>query len=64
MKQGTLSLSIEVFELNELFELLRKGSRAFEMKQLDLEVDAYRCLREGRQGIDSLYDKYIGRKCT
>ena len=27
MKQGTLSLSIEVFELNELFELLRKGSR-------------------------------------
>lgn len=39
MKQGTLSLSIEVFELNELFELLRKGSRAFEMKQLDLEVE-------------------------
>ena len=39
MKQGTLSLSIEVFELNELFELLRKGRRAFEMKQLDLEVE-------------------------
>lgn len=38
MKQGTLSLNIEAFELNELFELLRKGSRAFEMKQLDLEV--------------------------
>lgn len=39
MKQGTLSLNIEAFELNELFELLRKGSRAFEMKQLDLEVE-------------------------
>lgn len=39
MKQGTLSLNIETFELNGLFELLRKGSRAFEMKQLDLEVE-------------------------
>ena len=36
MKQGTLSLNIETFELNELFELLKKGNRAFEMKQLDL----------------------------
>lgn len=26
MKQGTLSLNIEAFELNELFELLRKGA--------------------------------------
>ena len=39
MKQGTLSLNIEAFELNELFELLRKGNRAFEMKRLDLEVE-------------------------
>lgn len=39
MKQGTLSLNIEAFALNELFELLRKGNRAFEMKQLDLEVE-------------------------
>lgn len=39
MKQGTLSLNIEVFELNELFDLLRKGNRAFEMKQLSLEVE-------------------------
>ena len=38
MKQGTLSLNIETFELNELFELLKKGNRAFEMKQLDLVV--------------------------
>ena len=35
---GTLSLNIETFELNELFELLKKGNRAFEMKQLDLVV--------------------------
>lgn len=44
MKQGTLNLAIENFELKELFGLLRKGSRAFEMKQLCLEVeptDAY-----------------------
>ena len=32
MKQGTLSLNIETFSLNELFELLGKGRRAFEMK--------------------------------
>lgn len=44
MKQGTLSLNIETFGLNELFELLRKGSHAFDMKQQRLEVtptDAY-----------------------
>ncbi len=39
MKQGALSLNIETFELNELFDLLRKGNRAFEMKQLTLEVE-------------------------
>lgn len=38
MKQGTLSLNIETFELNELFDLIRKGNRAFEMKQQQLEV--------------------------
>lgn len=38
MKQGTLSLNIETFELNELFDLIRKGNRAFEMKQQCLEV--------------------------
>lgn len=32
MKQGTLSLNIETFSLNELFDLLGKGRRAFEMK--------------------------------
>lgn len=40
MKQGSLSLNIETFSLNELFELLRKGTRAFEMKQQQLEVEA------------------------
>lgn len=39
MKQGALSLNIEAFELKELFDLLRKGNRAFEMKQLDLEIE-------------------------
>ena len=39
MKQGELSLNIETFGLNEIFELLRKGSRAFEMKRLTLEVE-------------------------
>ena len=38
MKQGTLSLNVETFGLNELFELLRKGNRAFEMKRQHLEV--------------------------
>lgn len=39
MKQGILSLNIETFELNELFELLAKGRRAFEMKQQKLEIE-------------------------
>lgn len=38
MKQGSLSLNIDTFELNELFQLIRKGSRAFEMRQQSLEV--------------------------
>ncbi len=38
MRKGTLSLSIETFALNELFELIRKGEKAFEMKQVTLEV--------------------------
>lgn len=38
MKQGSISLNIENFELNDLFNLIRKGSRAFEMKHLRLEV--------------------------
>lgn len=39
MKQGTLSLNIETFNLNELFDLLRKGGHAFEMKQQTLQVE-------------------------
>lgn len=39
MKQGTLSLNIETFNLNELFELLGKGRRAFEMKNQKLEIE-------------------------
>lgn len=39
MKQGTLSLNIETFDLNELFELLGKGRRAFEMKNQKLEIE-------------------------
>ena len=39
MKQGTLSLNIETFALNELFDLLSKGRRSFEMKKQLLEVE-------------------------
>ena len=39
MKQGMLSLNIETFSLNELFELLGKGRRAFEMKNQKLEIE-------------------------
>lgn len=39
MKQGTLSLNIETFGLNELFDLLEKGRRAFEMKEQTLEIE-------------------------
>lgn len=38
MKQGSLSLNIETFPLNELFDLLRKSNRAFEMKHRRLEI--------------------------
>lgn len=39
MKQGSLSLNIETFALNDLFELLGKGRRAFEMKKQILEIE-------------------------
>ena len=39
MKQGTLSLNIETFGLNELFDLLGNGRRAFEMKEQTLEIE-------------------------
>lgn len=38
MKQGSLSLNIETFSLEELFELLSKGRRAFDMKKQKLEI--------------------------
>lgn len=39
MKQGTLSLAVETFALNDLFDLVRKGKRAFEMKKQTLVVE-------------------------
>lgn len=39
LKKGSLSLNIETFELDELFSLLRKGARAFELKGQSLEVE-------------------------
>lgn len=39
MKQGTLSLNIETFNLDELFDLLGKGRRAFEMKKQNLMIE-------------------------
>jgi signal transduction histidine kinase len=38
LRQGTVSLHIETFALNELFDLLRKGSRAFELRRQTFEV--------------------------
>lgn len=39
MKQGSLSLNIENFELDELFELIKKGRKTFEMRQQTFEVE-------------------------
>lgn len=38
MKQGTLSLNIENFSLNELFDVLAKGKKTFEMKHQSYAV--------------------------
>ena len=38
MKQGALSLHVENFELNDLFTLLGKGRRVFEMRRQTFEV--------------------------
>lgn len=38
MKQGSINLNIESFNLNDLFALIKKGNKAFEMKHLLLEV--------------------------
>ncbi|NDW11528.1 DUF5113 domain-containing protein [Bacteroides sp. 214] len=39
MKQGSLSLNIENFELNELFSLVAKGRKTFEMKKQTFDVE-------------------------
>lgn len=39
MKQGTLSLNIENFELNSLFDVLMKGRKTFEMKRQSLVIE-------------------------
>ena len=39
VKQGTLSLNIENFALNDLFEVIQKSRKAFEMKHQTLTVD-------------------------
>ena len=63
MKQGSLSLNIETFELNELFELLRKGSRTFEMKRQSLEVQPTDIRVKADKSPYIVYDKYTGREC-
>lgn len=40
MKQGSLSLNIENFQLNDLFEVLAKGRKNFEMKHQTFKVEA------------------------
>ena len=39
MRQGTLSLNVENFELNPLFDVLVKGRKTFEMKQQTLTIE-------------------------
>jgi len=39
MKQGTLSLNIENFQLNDLFDVIAKGRKTFEMKQQTFNVE-------------------------
>lgn len=39
MKQGSLNLNIENFELNELFEVIAKGRKTFEMKSQSFYVE-------------------------
>ena len=51
MKQGTLSLNIETFGLNELFDLLGKGRRAFEMKEQTLEIEPTHAMVKGDRAL-------------
>ena len=40
MKQGSINLNIENFELNELFALVAKGRKTFEMRRQTFEVES------------------------
>lgn len=44
MRQGELSLNIETFALNDLFDILAKSRRTFEMKNQTLEVKPTQCI--------------------
>lgn len=39
MKQGSLSLALEIFPLNDLFNLVKKGKKAFEMREQTLIIE-------------------------
>lgn len=51
MKQGSLSLNIETFNLDELFELLGKGRRSFEMKKQKLEIEPTSAMVKADRGL-------------
>lgn len=51
MKQGSLSLNIENFGLNELFVLLSKGRKAFEMKKQRLEIEPTEALLKADRAL-------------
>jgi signal transduction histidine kinase len=44
MRQGAIQLNIESFHLDELFTLLQKGRRSFELKNQKLDVDPTDCI--------------------
>lgn len=49
MRHGSIALNIESFELDELFQLIKKGHRNFEQKGLMLKVvDTKACVRADR----------------
>lgn len=40
MRQGSLNLNIENFELNDLFDVMQKGRKNFDLKQQQLDVES------------------------
>ena len=64
LQQGELSLHIESFSLQQIFDIVAKSRMSFQLKGITLKYKRNTMCSESRQSAYFVYAKHIGRKCT